>query len=84
MIYALTDFLAEQGGIWDTLRVLNYVSTRSIAAVITTLLLVIFFAPRVINMLYLAGQRDSHRDFHENIGDRLGRCHGSSQAATVV
>ncbi len=67
MIYALTDFLAEQGGIWDTLRVLNYISTRSIAAVITTLLLVIFFAPRVIRMLYLAGQRDSHRDFDEHL-----------------
>jgi phospho-N-acetylmuramoyl-pentapeptide-transferase len=67
MIYALTDFLADQGGIWDTLRVLNYVSTRSIAAVITTLLLVIFVSPRVIRALYLAGQRDSNRDFDEHL-----------------
>ncbi len=67
MIYALTDFLADQGGIFGPLRVLNYVSTRSIIAALTTLLLVIFFAPRVIRMLYLAGQRDSHRDFDEHL-----------------
>ena len=67
MIYLLTDFLADQGGIFDTLRVLNYVSTRSIAAAITTLLLVIIFAPKVIRLLYLAGQRDNNRDFDQHL-----------------
>lgn len=67
MIYAITDWLADLGGIYSPLRALNYVTSRSIAAAITTLFFMIFFAPPIIRMLYRAGQRDQHRDFDEHL-----------------
>ncbi|MBS1262213.1 MAG: Phospho-N-acetylmuramoyl-pentapeptide-transferase [Calditrichaeota bacterium] len=67
MIYALTEFLESLGGVFSPLRALNYVSTRSIAAALTTLVLVLLFARPVIRRLYVAGQRDRHRDFDEQL-----------------
>jgi phospho-N-acetylmuramoyl-pentapeptide-transferase len=67
MIYLLTTYLQGLGEEYGFLRVLNYVSVRSLAAAITTLLLVLFLAPKVINFLYKSGQRDSNRDFDAHL-----------------
>ncbi|HEB85042.1 MAG TPA: phospho-N-acetylmuramoyl-pentapeptide-transferase [Bacteroidetes bacterium] len=67
MIYLLARYLEGLGEPYGFFRVLGYISVRSIAAAITTLLLVLLFAPGIIRRLYLAGQRDTHRDFDINL-----------------
>jgi len=67
MIYHLAKYLVSLGEPFDILRVLTYVSTRSIAAMITTLLLILLFAPATIKALYSAGQRDINRDFDSHL-----------------
>ncbi|MFH0881891.1 MAG: phospho-N-acetylmuramoyl-pentapeptide-transferase [bacterium] len=67
MIYLLAAYLQSLDTSWGFLRVLTYVSTRSIAAAITTLGIMLLFTPRMIRMLYLSGQRDRNRDFDSHL-----------------
>lgn len=67
MIYLLAAYLQSLDPSWGFLRVLTYVSTRSIAAAITTLAIMLLFTPRMIRKLYLAGQRDRNREFDSHL-----------------
>lgn len=68
MIYLLTDTLMDLLGTkFSWLRVINYISTRSIASSLTTLILTLIFARRTIRMLYRAGQRDRNREFDAHL-----------------
>ncbi len=67
MIYLLAAYLQSVDTAWGFLRVLTYVSTRSIAAAITTLGIMLLFTPRVIQLLYLSGRRDRNREFDAHL-----------------
>ncbi len=63
MIGLIARWLAGFGDPWDAFRVLDYVSVRGIGAAITTLLFMLLLTPPMIRKLFLAGQRDTQRDF---------------------
>ncbi len=67
MIYLLASLFLEMGDQFSYFRVLQYTTVRSIGAVITTLLLVLVFAPSFIRLLYLMGQKDHQRDFDAHL-----------------
>jgi len=68
VIYLLAEALERLGGEWEVFRILGYTSVRGIGATMTTLLLMLIFAPMVIRHLYLAGQRDEQREFDPQLG----------------
>jgi phospho-N-acetylmuramoyl-pentapeptide-transferase len=67
LIYLLANYLSGLEGL-EVLRVLNYVSVRSIGAAVTTLAAMVLFSPPAIRMLHRAGQRDTQRVFDSHLG----------------
>lgn len=67
MIYLISRYLEQLGGSWEILRVLNYTSVRAIAVAMTTLLIMLRFAPGAIRKLYLLGHRDLDRGYDMNV-----------------
>jgi len=67
MIYLLAIYLQSLGDQWGFMRVLTYISTRSIAAAITTVIIMLLFTPKVVEKLYLSGHRDKNRDFDAHL-----------------
>ncbi len=67
MISLLARWMTSLGDPWDAFRVLDYVTVRGIGAAITTLLLMLLITPALIRKLFLAGQRDTQRDFDPHL-----------------
>lgn len=67
MIPFLARILVSMGEPFGVLRVLDYISVRSIAVAVTTLLLMLSFSPPIIRKLYLFGFRDKQRDFDKHL-----------------
>jgi len=68
LFYLLARALSGQNGGIGALRVLEYVSVRSIGAAVTTLLLVVLVSPSVIRRLHLSGSSDRQRAFDAHLG----------------
>ncbi len=63
MIYLLSKYILSNIEALSFFRIVNYVSFRSLAAAVTSFLLIILFGRRVINLLFRRGMRDSIRDY---------------------
>jgi phospho-N-acetylmuramoyl-pentapeptide-transferase len=68
LFYLIARALSGQDGALGALRVLEYVSVRSIGAAVTTLLLVVLISPAMIRMLHRRGSSDRQRSFDAHLG----------------
>ncbi|MBZ0263930.1 phospho-N-acetylmuramoyl-pentapeptide-transferase [bacterium] len=67
MIYLLADLLQSMNDKLSFLRVLEYISVRSIGSVITTFLMIYLLGPFFIRYTYKQGLKDKQRDFDPHL-----------------
>ncbi|MBD3166888.1 phospho-N-acetylmuramoyl-pentapeptide-transferase, partial [bacterium] len=65
MIYLFAQWMQDLG--YSFFRLLEYTTVRSIAAVVTTLLLMLLLSPKAIRILYRSGSRDKQRSFDPHL-----------------